>query len=579
VKAGIALLCLIGPLLGQQTKEPEVRTRSQAYTLPPPRFQAETDQVAVDVVVRTRDGEPVAGLDRDRFRILDNGQPRALTAFSVSTAASVPHPPFLKSSSPRPASPAAEPSASVPPRAVALYFDDVNTEKNDLANARLAAGRFVREALAPSDQVAVFTASAVQDLSFTRDAAKLLATIAQIRTHPRNSDSMLGCPRIPPYQAFQIIVQHDPMALQAAVDEANTCPGTQPEDSLTGKPIAALGLAASRNATEPILAQAEATWTQAEGIADDTLRAEQGAVAALAGQPGGRVLLMASGGFLGGGMLLEQQQEEIIQAALHANVVINALDAKGLYADGPGRPLNEATDHGTLPLSTFVFEETEKMSMRQAEDQPMATLAQATGGMFFHDNNDLTLGFERLGLMPETTYHLAFALGDVPRDGKYHKLRIEVAEHGKEIIQARPGYFAPGAAAANLAQEMDDAMRATAPAANLGGRIAARPVTGKVTVEVVLDPNQIGFLDHNGRHREDLLFVAGLFRPDGEFLKGKQAEMDLALADAAWKKLEAGGFSAKLTLEAPPGSYRLRVVVGEKNGGKLFADGQNVGIP
>src|SRR6185437_11010552 len=86
------------------------------------------------------------------------------------------------------------------------------------------------------------------------------------------------------------------------------------------------------------------------------------------------------------------------------------------------------------------------------------------------------------------------------------------------------------------------------------------------------------FLDEKGRRRENLIFVAGLFRPEGTFLVGKQAEMDLALADTTWKKLETGGFSAKLTLDAPAGAYRLRVVVGEKNGGKLFADGQRIEV-
>jgi len=577
VKPAIALLLLIAPLLGQQAKEAEVRTRSQTYQLPPLRFQAESDQVAVDVVVRTPDGQPLAGLERNRFRIFDNGQPRPITAFAVSTAPPPPATPYAPRSGNASAPP--QPAAPAPRRAIALYFDDVNTEKNDLANARLAAQRFVREALEPNDRAAVFTASAVQHLSFTGDDARILATIAQLRTHPRNSDSMLGCPRITPYQAFQITVQHDPMALQAAVDERNSCPGENPEDDLTGKPIAALGLAASRNATEPVLAQAEATWTQAEGIAGDTLRAEQSAVAALAGQAGSRMLLMASGGFLGGGMLLEQQQEAIIQAALRANVVINALDAKGLYSDGPGRPLNEATDHGTLPLSTFIFEETEKLSMREAEDEPMATLAQSTGGMFFHDNNDLTLGFYRLGMLPETTYHLAFSPSGIPRDGKYHRLRIEVAQSGKDIVQARRGYFAPGAETADLSQEMDNAMRDQAEEPNFKAQVGARPEgQGRLAVDIRLDPDQIGFLDEKGRRRENLIFVAGLFRPEGTFLVGKQAEMDLALADTTWKKLETGGFSAKLTLDAPAGAYRLRVVVGEKNGGKLFADGQRIEV-
>ncbi|MGH9394161.1 MAG: VWA domain-containing protein, partial [Terriglobales bacterium] len=318
----LALASLFGAaavLAGQRSAAPEVRTSARAYQLPPLRFQAQTDRVEVEAVVRDRDGQPIAGLRQDQFRILDNGQPRPLTDFSVSTAPPPPPTPYSirtpGSTAARGDRPLASGPATAAPRSIALYFDDVNTEKNDLANARLAAQRFVREALEPGDRVAVFTASSQQSLASTHDAAKLLAAIEQIRAHPRASDSMLSCPRITPYQAFEIVVQHDPMAMQAAVEERATCPGENPEDSLTGKPLASMSMAASRDREEPVLAQAEATWTQAEAIADDTLRAEQGVVAYLATQPGGRMLLMASGGFLGGGALLEQQQENIVAAA------------------------------------------------------------------------------------------------------------------------------------------------------------------------------------------------------------------------------------------------------------------------
>ena len=41
------------------------------------------------------------------------------------------------------------------------------------------------------------------------------------------------------------------------------------------------------------------------------------------------MVLLASSGFVSG--TLEMEQDQLTEQALHANVVINALDAKGLY--------------------------------------------------------------------------------------------------------------------------------------------------------------------------------------------------------------------------------------------------------
>src|SRR6185437_3808513 len=180
-------------------------------------------------------------------------------------------------------------------------------------------------------------------------------------------------------------------------------------------------------------------------------------------QPGNRLLVLASDGFLSEGPALEQQQEHIVSAALHAGIVIDALDAKGVYTTGPGRPLAEQDDMGTLPLAVYVFNETRKLPEQQELRQAMANFTQSTGGLFFKDNNDLTLGFERLGMMPEVTYHLAFSAGDVPQDGKFHKLAVALTPRSPDAVQARAGYFAPlpEASVAGLHDQMDDAMRST----------------------------------------------------------------------------------------------------------------------
>ncbi|MGH9480239.1 MAG: VWA domain-containing protein, partial [Terriglobales bacterium] len=504
---GVALTC--AALATAAAAQQEIRASAHAYRLPPTLIIAQVTEVPTEVVVRDAKGQPVAGLMRSDFQLFDNGQPRPLTAFAVRAGPPPPPTPYSASH----AAPAPRPAvASAPLRSVALFFDDVNTAQPDLTHARDAAQRFVREAMGPNDHVAVFTASGVNQVNFTRDATALLAAIARIRAHPRQSDSQFACPRITPYQAYLIAVQHDPMALNAAIAENNACPENGVVDDFTGKPVANLSLS-QQNANEVILAQAESTWDAAEGVSLSTVAPLRGALRLLARQPGNRMLLMASGGFLTGGILLEQQQDAIIQQALHADITINALEARGLFTDAPGRPLNEATDVGTLPLVTFIFEESAKFPMRQEQDAIMSRMAAATGGLFFHDNSDLTLGFDQLGLMPSVSYAIAFSPGDIPHNGKYHKLKIELTPKSKDILQYRPGYFAPPPVPAGLTpqRQMDSAMRATDTENGLPATVGARPGAGAVNVEFHLDARHLPFASSHGRHTLDLIFIAGLF--------------------------------------------------------------------
>lgn len=556
----------------------EIRASAHAYRLPPVVISTQVSEVATEVVVRDRAGATVQGLTRANFQIFDNGELRPLTAFTVRTG---PPPPATPYSQPRPgtAAPAPRTASAMPPRSVALFFDDVNTAQADLTHARDAARRYLSEAMGPSDRVGVFTASGSDQVNFTRDMASLRAAIAGIRAHPRQSDSQFQCPRITPYQAYLIAVQHDSMALNAAIAENAACPENGVVDDFTGKPIASLSLA-QQNENEVILAQAESTWDEAQDVSLDTVRPLHATLDSLARQPGNRMLLMASGGFLTGGMLLEQQQEDIIQQALHAGITINALEARGMFTDGPGRPLNEATDVGTLPLITFIFEESSKFPMRQEQDAIMSRLAAATGGLFFHDDNDLTLGFNRLGLEPAVSYEIAFSPGDIPHDGKYHKLKVELTPKAKDVLQYRPGYFAPppADAALNPQQRMDAAMRAQDEQNGLPATIGARADASAVNVEFHLDASRLPFASSHGRHRLDLNFIAGLFDTSGRFVTGKQAEMDMALKDATWQTMRSRGLNTNLTLRAPAGNYRLRVVIEDAASGRLFVTSQPVAV-
>jgi hypothetical protein len=213
----------------------------------------------------------------------------------------------------------------------------------------------------------------------------------------------------------------------------------------------------------------------------------------------------------------------------------------------------------------------------------MAILAASTGGLFFHNNNDLDLGFRELGFLPEYFYSLAFVPPGTP-DGKYHPLKVRLKQNRGYEVQARPGYFAAvNAADAQPAErKIDLEMLAADTLDEVPLTFSTEPATtppGQPGVHVVLHLgiDRLQLLNRSGMHTEQLTVIAGLFDDAGNFVTGKECEIDFKMKDDTYKKLSPGT-SAGLTLNAPPGKYRFRGVVREANQGKISAASQPVEV-
>jgi hypothetical protein len=86
------------------------------------------------------------------------------------------------------------------------------------------------------------------------------------------------------------------------------------------------------------------------------------------------------------------------------------------------------------------------------------------------------------------------------------------------------------------------------------------------------------FAQRGDRHVQRLSFVGVLLDGSGKMVLAKEGAMDLALKDDTLAKLTASGMNAGLTFPAPPGNYRVRVVVQDAEG-KMAAQNLPVEIP
>jgi len=84
----------------------------------------------------------------------------------------------------------------------------------------------------------------------------------------------------------------------------------------------------------------------------------------------------------------------------------------------------------------------ERLNAQLEQTSVLASLAYGTGGIFFHNSNDLAGGL-RLSAFPEVRYVLGFAPHDLKQDGRYHTLQVKLTGNNEYSIQARRGYYAP----------------------------------------------------------------------------------------------------------------------------------------
>ena len=159
----------------------------------------------------------------------------------------------------------------------------------------------------------------------------------------------------------------------------------------------------------------------------------------LAGMPGQRVMVFVSPGFIFTSMLTIESSS-LIDRANRANIVINTIDARGLYTPDYGRHRRSAARLGEAPSASRVRTASQRTS---AQADILAQFADGTGGTFFHNRNDVDEGLREAVAAPALSYLLGFSPQNLKIDGSYHTLKVAMASKQKFAIQARHGYYAP----------------------------------------------------------------------------------------------------------------------------------------
>jgi hypothetical protein len=216
----------------------------------------------------------------------------------------------------------------------------------------------------------------------------------------------------------------------------------------------------------------------------------------------------------------------------------------------------------------------------------LAGLADSTGGVFFHNNNDMDEGFRRVAAAPEFSYLLAFAPQNLKLDGSFHTLKVSLKSPEKFNVQARRGYYAPRNFVnpdEQAKQEIEDAMYSQEEVHNLPVNLRTQffkvdENDAKLVVLAHVDVKRLHFKKVEGRNDDILTCVSALFNRNGNFVQGTQKIVTMHLKDDTLEHKLAAGITLKTSFDVKPGSYLVRLVVRDAEGKSLSAENGAVEI-
>lgn len=540
----------------------------------PATFKVRVNLVLVRVVVRDAQGRVVPNLKKEDFQLLDNHKPQAITSFSAETPetqALKPTAPLVANEDPGAGAAPVElaTAAKLPQRFVGLLFDDAHMSSEDSTFVRDAATRFFT-ALAPSDRVGIFTASGQFTQTFTADREVLQKSLLSIV--PRSmlhGPGLHDCPEITYYQADLIENRHDPEALAVAAEDAVQCAFGGDE-----KKLAQATSLASSTAVRAVV--------QGDQETENAYRHIEDAMRRLALMPGQRIMVFVSPGFITS--TLWPDTSDLIDRANHSGIVVNTIDARGLYASNV---MGDIADPPHDSPKTRGFKASYRVAGELAQGKVLEEIAYGTGGTYFHNRNDVDEGLRQAGAAPPLFYVLGFSPQNLKVDGRFHTLKINLTNKQKYSVQARNGYYAPK----SIADPGEAAKREIQEAIFSQEEMHDVPVdlqtqffkkdaaSARLSVLTHFDLKSIHFHKVEGRNHDNLTIATAIFDENGNFITGGEKSVQMKLLDSTYNRLSRSGLTLKSSYDVKPGNYLVRLVVRDSEGSQMAARNGAVVIP
>ncbi|HEY6386651.1 MAG TPA: VWA domain-containing protein [Candidatus Acidoferrum sp.] len=523
-----------------------------------PVLRVNTHLVQVNVIVNDKHGNPVTGLMKEDFVLLDNKKPQEIHLFSAETnlPRDQPPAPLLPDTYSNRLSEQANVSASV----TVMLLDALNTEFADQALTRKQVLKFLGH-LRPQDRVALYWLGnnlyVLND--FTSDVASLRGALGRsagesnrdlaqsnldyLSTNSPNSSLPAGIP------AGQTSSR---AAFRSAFDQRVANESTKNRVRLTTAALIAIADHLGSLAGRKNLIWVSGTLPFSLGQEKFDLN--------WANDTGG-------GSFAG-------EIARAAQALTDAGVAVYPVDARGLMGNG----LTAAGDYSEAPPPEFSGEGDEHLPSRVAPGnlETMKVLAERTGGKAFYGSNNLSEAIRYAIDDARLTYTLGFYPASAKWDGTFHSLKVRVNIPGVEV-RSRTGYFArpdsapppPKSVQAIISQTAISQLDAT----GIGLRIHIQPASEAgeqaVNVDLHLDPHDLDLEQNNGLWTGTLQTVFLELNSRGEIIQVRDESLQLKLPQNVYEQTLNNGLKNTKHVRILPGATQLCVVLRDPSNGNI----------
>ena len=523
------------------------------------------NNVLVDVVVTDKNGQPVKGLSKGQFQVLENGAPQQIAFFEEHQAQPALAPPAHPLQLPPNVYTNIATTAPDTGPTLILLMDALNTPSADQVKVRLAMLEYLRK-IPAGPRIAIFTLTSKLRMvqGFNSDPATLTAALDQAATWQKQSH---------------------------LTDDVG-------QDSYADS-MPKLGIGTATSGTSDVFQNFvahEQAWRvdQRVGYTLDALNALATYLSAL---PGRKNLIWFSGSFpfgLGADSAIPQgassgfQTENLDRSRDYsaqirstsdllklARVAVYPMDPSALPT--PSMFSSTQTNAGIVRGGAGLNQDNVDSTVEISSHSTMDTIAEETGGRAFYSTNDLAAAINTVTQLGSNYYTLAYVPREKNYDGKYRKLSIKV-DGAKVKLDYRRGYYAEDpdkSAVGALAHPTRTA------SVLLHGAPAATDILFKVRVaptEVTTQANHPGVVRYsvnwsvdlhgiklpvseNGARRGDVALALVAYNNDSKAINSVTTPVSLILQADEYQKYLKSGLQFHQEIDLPTGRVYVRVAI------------------
>jgi len=552
---------------------PVVQTQSANVPGAPqdsPVIRSTTRLVQISVVVTDKKGQPITGLKKENFTVLDESNPRQIAFFSAEA--------------PRPATPTTPLPKNVytnryelkgqdPGAVTVVLFDSLNTSSQDQEYVRQQVIKFLKT-LKPQDHVAIYALTTKLLLlhEFTQDSSALVNAVNQFK--PRelaaydasNSQSLdvPGLAGTPGWAQFQDALNETDARI-ADRNKANRAETTAEAFTAIANHVAtipgrkSLIWVSGSFPSQIIVNSIGGLDRQSQSLDTNNTPSSRSASPTQTARRGGQDRQSES---------LASNTTQAARALNRVDMVLYPVDATGIMPNAAMDPQNAYSDGAVKCIDCVnqVPGPSSGMFARQDLRDTERSMADATGGEAFYGSNDIKAAMGRAFDDGRYAYTIGFYPNHGEWNGRFRKIKIHTTIDGAKL-RYRAGYYADAEKADSDETSARAAMRTAAlsplDAAGLGlivsGKLAGPLGERKVELHVRLDPKQL-LLQVADNHRKggvDLYFLQR--DAAGETVAAENQRVGLNFEEKQYEYLSTAGIVLAKHLTITPQTADVRV--------------------